>query len=86
MSGRNNVKEYIDMKKSKCNIKRIVALASSVLLVSSLTACGQSETYETFTFPDQPESSLVAVSDTYVENPIQFQDAGDKDECLGEFV
>ena len=86
MSGRNNVKEYIDMKKSKCNIKRIVALASSVLLVSSLTACGQSETYETFTFPDQPESSLVAVSDTYVENPIQFQDAGDKDECLAEFA
>ena len=54
-----NIKNYIKTK--------TVAVAASVMLVSTLTACGQSETYDGFVFPDQPESVLAAVSDTYVE-------------------
>ena len=72
-----NIKNYIKTK--------AVAVAASVMLVSTLTACGQSETYDGFVFPDQPESVLAAVSDTYVENPIKYDDDGIPDKCLAEF-
>lgn len=69
------------------NIKtKVTAAAASLLMLGSLTACGESVTYEGFVFPEQPASTLEAVSDTYVDNPIQFEDEGVKDKVVGEFA
>ena len=78
------------MRKIKLNIRNVVnAIAVwsfvTILAASFFTACSKSETYEGFVFPEQAESSLVALSNTYVENPVQFVDAGIKEICLAEY-
>ena len=59
----------------KNKIIKTVAISLIGVMTLGLTGCGEAATYDGYVFPDQPESSLVAVSDTYVKNPIQFEDA-----------
>ena len=54
--------------------KYITAVSASVMLIAGLTGCGEGETYDGYVFPEQQESTLTAVSDTYVESPIVFED------------
>ena len=62
-----------------------VAISLIGVMTLGLTGCGEAATYDGYVFPDQPESSLEAVSDTYVENPIQFEDAGTIDKETAAF-
>ncbi len=62
--------------KSKC------AAAAAILM---LTGCAQTATYRDFQFPDQGDSSLAPVSDTYVDTPAVYSDEGTPDKCLGTF-
>ncbi len=65
--------------------KYITAVSASVMLIAGLTGCGEGETYDGYVFPEQQESTLTAVSDTYVESPIVFEDDGITERCLAEF-
>ena len=69
----------------KNKIIKTAAISLIGVMTLGLTGCGEAATYDGYVFPDQPESSLVAVSDTYVENPIQFEDAGTIDKETATF-
>ena len=72
--------------KNKELIRRMSAVALSVLLGATATGCGEKATYDDFNFPQSSESSLAAVSNTYVDNPIKFEDAGTLDKELGTYT
>ena len=72
--------------KNKELIRRMSAVALSFILGATSTGCGEKATYDDFNFPQSSESSLAAVSNTNVDNPIKFEDAGTLDKELGTYT
>ncbi|MCR5459198.1 MAG: hypothetical protein K6F51_04815 [Acetatifactor sp.] len=70
----------------KNRVKQCLAAAAVCLVVAGLGGCGEKATYDGFTIPVQAASSLTAVSDTYVENPKVYEDAGSRDRELGSYA
>ncbi|MBR4731724.1 MAG: hypothetical protein IK081_03050 [Lachnospiraceae bacterium] len=69
----------------KNRVKQWLTAASLCLAAACLSGCGEKATYDGFTIPVQAASSLTAVSNTNVENPRVYEDAGSKDQELGSY-